>query len=495
MEQPRLPDYSASFKSTLSNPHKIAWNAVLALTGRVLGSLCHFFTLILIARGLGKAQFGLYAFSMELTFLLCIISDGGMSVVITREIARDKDAAARYVGNALFLRILLSGITFFLILMAGRISDLNIEEMNILLVLGLGNLLLMWGNFTIAIFRAYEKMIYEGILVALQGLSILAFMVFVVYVWRSANNLNVIMIGPVLASGLMVVIGHTIAFGRVVKPHLRVDWALMKLLLKEGAPILIALFLVRAYRTTSIIALEHMRSTVELGLFNVAFRLTDNLQVIPVVVCAALLPTFSRYAMHSRTQLLDICADAFRSLFLIGFPIAIGTTVFAKRIILLLFGEEYANATLSLQILIWAIFCFFLSYVLKTLMEAINRQVLWSYALFVGLCVSLGLNVLLVRSGGVLGASLAILIADSAILGMSLYFVSRGFPIVRLVRFVPRILFSGLIMAVVIFPIRSYNLFLAVPLGALIYGSSLFLVGAMRKEKHLLGNLLRRFHP
>ena len=453
----------------------IARGASLALMGRLANAVCHFAAMVLIARGLGQAQFGVYAFALELSFLLCMVSDGGMSIVLIREIARDKDRAPEFLANAMLLRVFLSGAAMLLILMVGRVLTLNPTEARALSALGAANLLFMWGNLAIAVFRAYERMELEGMVVAVQGLTLLTFVLLVTVVWRGALDLDTVVIGPVWASAVMVIIGLGVSIRWLVKPRFVMEPAMLKQLIREGLPILTAFLLMRGYRSASVVALQRTSSAAEVGTFNAAYRLVDSLGLVPIVAGAALLPALSRVATTSRAELLSMSTGALRAVFSLALPVALGTTVLSGRVVLLFFGEVYAGAALPLRVMIWGIACFFLSYVLKTVLEATGRQMLWTRALVVGLLAALTANAVLVGRYGVLGASMAALIAEVTVLLLAFYCVSRRLPVARELHFVPRTLLSGLIMVAGIYPMRSHSLFIAVPVGALLYGGSLLL--------------------
>jgi len=66
---------------------------------------------------LGDVDFGKYSFAFAFTGLFIGLSDLGLSIVTTREVARDKSQAEKYLGNIAILKFILSIFVIFLILL------------------------------------------------------------------------------------------------------------------------------------------------------------------------------------------------------------------------------------------------------------------------------------------------------------------------------------------------------------------------------------------
>ena len=93
-------------RPSTSPPPTIRRNAAIKLASELIGRLALFALVLFAARRLGEAGFGLYNYALALGFVLAQLTDLGMQLVLTREIAAGTGDAL--VTAALRLKIALS---------------------------------------------------------------------------------------------------------------------------------------------------------------------------------------------------------------------------------------------------------------------------------------------------------------------------------------------------------------------------------------------------
>src|SRR3989339_1544991 len=96
----------------MSTTKGIAKNFSWLLGGAVLSSLINFFTTIYVARILGASAFGLFVFAQAFLMYLVLIVDSGLSILGTREIAKEKENAGTVSINILAVRLILAFFVF-----------------------------------------------------------------------------------------------------------------------------------------------------------------------------------------------------------------------------------------------------------------------------------------------------------------------------------------------------------------------------------------------
>jgi len=96
----------------------------------------------------------------------------------------------------------------------------------------------------------------------------------------------------------------------------------------------------------------------------------------------------------------------------------------AKRIILLIYGQEYTNATGALQILIWTLIFIFLNGLLGNTLVAINQQKRLTYIMGGGAILNIVLNMLLIPLLSYKGAAISTVVTEIFI--FSLYSFALG---------------------------------------------------------------------
>ena len=90
----------------------IAKNTSLLALSNIISAVLVFFLMVYIARYLGEIEFGKYSFAISFTGLFAILVDLGMYNYTIREIARNKELVNKFLSNVLFIKIILSILTF-----------------------------------------------------------------------------------------------------------------------------------------------------------------------------------------------------------------------------------------------------------------------------------------------------------------------------------------------------------------------------------------------
>jgi O-antigen/teichoic acid export membrane protein len=170
---------------------------------------------------------------------------------------------------------------------------------------------------------------------------------------------------------------------------------------------------------------------------------------------------------------------------IISIPIGVGTTLLADKVILLIFGAEYLQSVIALQILVWAMVFIFINAAFVRLLESINRQM--TVTKITGICMveNIVLNMLMIPQFGYVGASITTVITEFTIVALVIYFAAKSgytFKKGEVLTNMLRVTVSSVIMGIFIWNLRELNLIILVLLSALLYISLLYIIGGINKE-------------
>ncbi|HSD83687.1 MAG TPA: oligosaccharide flippase family protein, partial [Anaerolineae bacterium] len=113
---------------------------------------------VLVARGLGVAGFGQYAFVAALIFLGNVATTFGTDTLLIREVARDRQAGS-LISTTLWIQLLLSLAWLITVLVAAdALSGLSPEVVLALKVYSLSLIPLAFFSVFTAVLRAHERM-------------------------------------------------------------------------------------------------------------------------------------------------------------------------------------------------------------------------------------------------------------------------------------------------------------------------------------------------
>ncbi|MEK7108337.1 MAG: polysaccharide biosynthesis C-terminal domain-containing protein, partial [Patescibacteria group bacterium] len=214
-------------------------------------------------------------------------------------------------------------------------------------------------------------------------------------------------------------------------------------------------------------------------------KLTYAFQFLPMAFIAALYPTFSHLiALHDRDGLLRVFDRSMWYVSLIGVPIIFGVFSVADLIVPLIYGGDYAASILPLQILIFALLFIFLDFPIGSLLNADDRQMTKTIIMGQTMVINLVANLILIPRFGVAGASVATMASFIWLLGASFVAMQKTVPyrLRRLLVTVGPILFSGIVMAAVVFLTKPFLGLAVIPVGGIVYIAGLFLLGSLSRH-------------
>ncbi len=465
----------------MTTARRVPRNVSLAMFGNVFARVCFLVAGIASARYLGAELYGIYSFAMFFSLLFATLSDGGLTVIMTRETARDTGKAAPYVGGVALMKLGLVSVS--LLLLSGALAMMSLSPLKVQAVhmAAAANLVYFYGLTAIGVFRAFERMEYESLVLILQGCVLLLVVLAAVYFEGSVLAL----LGAVLVSyAAMTAAGWLLVGKRFVRPQFHIDGASWRFLFREAVPVGISALLFVSYSRIGTIALELSQTSEKVGLFNAAFSLTRNLGVIPVAFSGAILPTFAQLAVRGVREVSLAYVKALNFMLILALPIAVGGTFLADQLIHLIYGPAFAGAGMAFRIVIWALLFLFLSLITRSALQGINRQMLWTYVLAAGVGVNLALNILLVPRIGIEGAGLALLAADVVVFGLSFGLVARhlSLPVMSTAARTLKPLASALLMGAVLYLLGDSSLLLSLIVGATVYGLLLVLLRTFDRQ-------------
>lgn len=463
--------------------------AALSLA-EIFSKLVNFVFVAVLARLLTPADFGSYTMLMTLIWALTALADLGISQVMVREIAVQRQNAGGMLASALLISTAVALFAWTSLAVWGWFGPYAATLRFLIFLAGgivFGNTLAQTASSAL---RAFERMeiqaaLNSGLLlvVSLAGLA-LAFAGFGLsaQIW---SNLAFGMITAALTLGIVqrwfVPLNGQVNFGAVGA------------LMRQALPITFLFLCSAALRWSDVLILSQVRPLEDVAVYGAAVRLIELAFVISNSAAAALLPALAIRWQNDREKANQLYTYALRLFATLGLAVAFGLTALSGPIISLVYGAQYQAANQPLIILGWTYFFQVVNapmwLLLITAQDGIRR-----FIPAIGL-VTLGniiLNLLLAPRFGPLGSASAFLLTAFAT-GLIRHWVATVYfptpPRVRTMLLRP--LLAGAGMAVILYPVNSQPLLLTLPCGAIIFGVLLWLLGEFKQEPYL--SLLRIF--
>jgi|GEM_PF-120312 len=385
---------------TTETAQTIARNTTLLVTSDIVTKLFLFLYTVFIARYLGTSGFGIIAFALAFTGLFTVFADMGLGLLTTREVARDKSMALRYLSNGLSIKLVLAVVTYGAMVLTINLMDYPHETVVAVYIAGLSVICAAFAEFFNSLFMAFERMKHVAIGRIINAAAVLVGALLVMRLEAGVVGVALVFL---VASSAMLVYNVIVFTVRFLVPKLDFEFGFWKALLKEGWPFgFFAILGVIATRI-DIIMLSAFKGDHVVGQYEAAVTVAVALQFVPVAVVNSFFPKLSEYS-QDKEMLESLSRKMNRVLVVVAVLFTTGMVFFAGRAIPLIYGAEFNESIVLLQILS--------PYVLLTclpadgiVLNAVRRQRAKFYASVVMVITNVVLNLIFIPKYGAIAAA------------------------------------------------------------------------------------------
>ena len=373
-----------------------------------------------LARQVGPEGFGLWNYAIAFTALFGAVATLGMDGVVTRELVRDPARTGVLLGTATVLRM--SASTTAALACVATMAWLRPgETLSLLLVAANALMLVLQSSQTIDLYFQ-ARMMPRPAVVAVNAAFLVATLL----------RLALLALGaPLQWFALTLLVEGTLAAGLLVAAYRgaadrsqrwRFDINVATALLRESWPLLLSGLAVMIYMRMDQVMLASMAGDEAVGQFSAALRIAEVWYFIPMALMSAAFPVMMERREAGAAVYERYVQRLYDGMAWLGIAIALGTTLIAPWLIEALYGPQFAPAARVLSIQTWASVTVAMSFVHSRwlLAEGLQRYSLVYTAL--GVCVNLGLNMLLIPRFGPEGAAWATVVTQVGLLPVQLMF-------------------------------------------------------------------------
>jgi len=350
---------------------KIISNINWLTSGKILSMGISIFITAWVARYLGPQKFGSLNYAIAFVALFSALSKLGLDAIVVRNIVKYPHKKKEFLGTTLWLKFLGSIVLF--LLASGLINFLNTDNPKIKIFVVIVAFGYIFASFdTIDIW--FQSQVQSKYTVFSQFFSLMV--------------VSILKILLILTQSPLIAFVWIIAIESIIR----------------------AIFLVAFYQaktTTSVFDWKIRFSTMK-GLLKDCWPLI--LAGITIMIYMRIDQVMIGSMINSSLNRLQKLYD-FSTWFSIS--IALLVTIFSGLIINTLYGKEYAHAASVLSIHIWAGVFVFLGVASSKYLVAENLMKISFYRTILGALSNIILNLVLIRSYGIIGAAYATLISQS----------------------------------------------------------------------------------
>jgi O-antigen/teichoic acid export membrane protein len=462
-------------------------NTALILAARVISRLVALLSVVLVIGRLREVGFGGFQDVVNTTALVTVVLDLGFNTLFQREAARRPAEISRYLSNMVAAKLLFA------------IPALAVLALALLLTGKLGYLLPAFLMMALASYSTMlrgplyvvQRLGFEAAAIVLESLVLFGLVLYGVLTRQNVSYFLWAYVGSYAFSCAYFVVVLTAR--RVARIRWRFEPALIRRWFWTGLPFALAFVITTIYFKIDVPILDFVKGDREVGLYGAAYKPFEALLFIPLSMFNVVFPILAVYHREANGRVAWAVAKFYKSLLMLGWPISVGLFLMAGAFRPIYKFPESAPA---LQILALGVVFMFISNAFIAALNAVDRQLMFTWAALGSMIVNIVLNVALIPPYGYLGASWATVLTEVALTAISYVMVARQLGRVPVIGLSWRIVIAGLVMGAVIYPFHHVTGPRAVAViigGALIYAAALLLLGVVdREERAMLRRALRR---
>jgi O-antigen/teichoic acid export membrane protein len=464
----------------------IARNAASLLVARGASAVVAFAFGIYVARTLGVAEFGRYSILMAVYALLTICVHLGLESLLVREMARSRSGTGRLFRAALAVKLSFAFLLLALLILAGLVLPAARGFGLPLALIGVVLILDAISDVVVAVFQAHESFtepsglgVAGGALFAAIGSALLL-----------SGGRTTSLVAALLAAKALQAAAGLALLARRLGPALRaaspVTPSFALGLLGMALPFFLSKLFAILYLRIDMLMLGGMAGEAPVGLYAAAYKFVNVASAGAAALAAALFPVMAAAAARSPERLRALFGDSMKIMLVAGTLVSALVWAGAERILLGLFGAQYAGGAPAARILGWSIVVLFANLVFSNALLSLGRE---RQAVGIGalaLAVNVGLNLALIPSFGGAGAATATLASELAVAAASAALLARA-GLLRLdAGSWGRFLLAAAALVAPMLVLRGAHVVLAAGAGALLYLAALRLLRVLTA-----GDLLR----
>jgi O-antigen/teichoic acid export membrane protein len=378
--------------------------AASSIAGQVIG----FAVLALVARRIGPAYLGAYAFASSFMAFLVLPLSGFVPLTI-RDIAQNRSEASKIAGAVLPVLVCYAvcacGVVYILAPQIApnpvaatmlRILTVSVVVTTITLDWLLQGLQTFGG---LALMRLLGQVCYgiaAGLLITrgLQG----AYR----YAWLNVFGLTVTLVGV-----------SVYAVRITGWPTIRLSARQSLSLIKRSSAFTVSLIMIQIYYSADFILLGFLSNSTAIGQYQVAYRIPLGFLMLASLWITVFYPHAATQERSRLRQQIGIFTTL--SLILI-IPICAGSFILAEPLMTTFFGPHYAPAGLYFKLLMLAVGCAGVDANIGQILLATGHARIFAIGVTFGASANIALNLVLIPSFGPAGSAIATIAAEAIVL-------------------------------------------------------------------------------
>lgn len=391
----KKPQISEKKKRALTN---IAW----AISGKIVSLTGVLVVGIIVARYLGKEQYGIMNYVISFVAIFQVFADFGLDFIQIREESKHPAHKDKIIGTTFTLKLFFAILTLLAILIITTLSEHDGRIRCYIMIYALSVILnTSWvsrNHFTSIVWNEY--VVKTEISRTLIGMAIkIAFVLLhLPLIW---------FIVSLVIDSILLAVGYTASYIRKIDSIRKwnFDRDLAVFMLKQSFPLLLSGAAIVVYNRIDQMMIGKMIDQSHLGVYSVAVRFTELLVFVPTIIAQTISPILVEVRQKDAARYEELSRVFMNVTVSVCILLAILTSLLSYPIVRFTFGRMYIEAASVLSILAFKVVGDALSQTSGQLMIIEGIQKYASIRNIIGCVTCVGLNLIFISRYGIHGVA------------------------------------------------------------------------------------------
>ncbi len=396
---------------------KIARNTLVLGGTELLSRIMSLALIILVARHLGPALMGIYAFGVTFVRLLEILVNFGLDRYIQREIGRRPEGSGPLFSQVFGLKLAVYLVGAAVVVLLGHFIIADPLKRWVVWILSLTIFFRSQASSTNAFFRARQQAGYESVVVITQRLAYTSAGMAAILAGQGLLTLVTV---ELLAQIGACATGWWLFWRKIGNPFHRVHIRQLQTLAAAAKDFLFIRLALSVFGSIDVLLISFLAGDAVTGWYAAAMRWYAAVDFVPDAFSGAFLPVLSRKIKEGWLAFVGVFQYFFKYLFIMGLGLAAILGGLAPQCLGVVFGAAFQPAAPTLMLLAPALVLNFINLTFSTAIIALDEE----HKILVNFSIAALLNIILIFLFIPLwqhnGAALATLLSEAVVLVLQL---------------------------------------------------------------------------
>ena len=376
--------------------------------GNVAHAILSFLLNVYVARILSLNDNGILTYAASWVAFFTAVGTLGFNGIISREFSKDETKGNDYLWSCITARIVFSFVAIITLQAIVRVSSPS--EPNLHIIVLCQSMQILFGSFDMFIYwYRYKNQANLTAIFRMVAFGISA-------VWRVLaiavlKSLTLYTIGIVTETASFVAF-LVFFYRKHYTRQIAVSKATIEMMLKISYPFIFSAILSTIYGQADIIMIKSMVDNSAVALYNASTTLAGLVVIIPTTLIEGFRPDIMDAKLHDEALYQKRLRQLYAIIFWACIAYGVFITIFAKQIIVIIYGKKYIDAVDSLSLVVWYTSFSYFGAINNVYMVA-EDKIKWVQATtLIGAIGNIILNFFLIPKWGIVGAALASLLTQ-----------------------------------------------------------------------------------